>query len=267
VPRLFRPDPRVLLADDPAAEEFSKAMSLLHVGDTIKITGSGRHRRGDALLLEHVELDGAAIVDIGVSDGTTAVELIEKLPAFGSYVMADLYLELEAVDVGPYTLFRYPGGDVILVAGRRLLAWPQLSRAVRLLCAPLLSRARGRSGRRVLLLGPAARRLVENDPRVSARVHDVFTPWPAPAPDVIKVANVLRRLYFSDADIVRALAALLESLDEGGHLLLIDNHRVKGMRPRAGLYRRVGGRFTVVAETDDPPEIADLVRSPELAAA
>jgi hypothetical protein len=105
------------------------------------------------------------------------------------------------------------------------------------------------------------------DPRVTARVHDVFEVWPAPAPDVIKVANVLRRLYFSDADILRALRALLAGLAEGGHLLILDNPRLAGVDLRAGLYRRVGGRFVPVAETADPPEIADLLRSPQLAAA
>jgi hypothetical protein len=78
---------------------------------------------------------------------------------------------------------------------------------------------------------------------------------------------VLRRLYFSDEDIQRALTALLASLDEGGYLLLLDNPRIAGIDLRAGLYRREGGRLVVVAETEDAPEIADLVRSEELTAA
>lgn len=265
--RLFRVDPRVLLDERPSAQDFRDAMSILHVGDTIKITGIDRHVAADALLLEHVDLDGASIVDIGASDGSTSVELIAKAPQFASYVMADLYLQLDAVRVGSHVLFHDPDGTCVLVAGRRLLAWPSLSRVVRAVYAPLISRARGRGGEPVLLLGPAARELVRSDPRVTARVHDVFQPWPAPAPDVIKVANLLRRLYFSDADIVRALRALLESLGEGGHLLILDNPRIAGIDLRAGLYRRDGGRFVAVAETPEAPEIADLLRSPDLVSA
>jgi hypothetical protein len=117
----------------------------------------------------------------------------------------------------------------------------------------------------VLLLGPEARQLMRRDARVSTRVHDVFEPWPSPAPSVIKVANLLRRLYFSDDDIRRALTALLESLDEGGHLLVVDNPRIAGIAVRAGLYRREGGRFVQVARTPDEPEIADLLATASLA--
>jgi len=242
-------------------------MSIIHVGETIKITDTDRHGAADALLLENVPLAGASIVDIGASDGSTSVELVAKLPEFGSYVMADLYLSLKAVEVGRSVLFYDAEGTCVLVAGRRLLAWLSLSRTVRLMCAPLLARARRRPGRDVLLLGPDARRLMRTDPRVTCQVHDVFQPWPAPAPDVIKVANVLRRLYFSDEDILRALKALLTGLADGGHLLILDNPRIAGIALRAGLYRREGGRFVPVAETPDAPEVADLIRSPELVAA
>jgi len=266
-PRFFRIDPRVLLQEDPSAEDFRAAMTILHVGDTIKITGVDRHAAADALLLEHVDLSGATLVDIGASDGSTSVELIDKLPPdFARYVVADLYLHLEAVEVGRRVLFFDAAGTCILVAGRRLLAWPSLSRVVRWFCGPLLARARGRRTRSVTLLGPAVRQRMASDPRVTARVHDVFAPWSSPAPDVIKVANLLRRLYFSDEDILRALGALHESLDEGGHLLVLDNPRVVGIDLRAGLYRRAGRGFVVVAETSERPEIADLLESPALAA-
>lgn len=76
------------------------------------------------------------------------------------------------------------------------------------------------------------------DPRVSYRVHDVFTAWPGDQPDVIKVANLLRRLYFSDADITRALCAIHESPAEGGHLLVVDNSRIPGIPPGEGFTAR-----------------------------
>jgi hypothetical protein len=264
-PRLFRVDPRVLLDEDPSAEDFRAAMSIVHVGETIKITGVDRHAAADTLLLEHVALESASLVDIGASDGSTSVELIEKLPGFRSFTIADLYLTLQAVETRRHVLFYDHEGTCVLIAGRRMVAWPSLARWVRLLWTPVLAAAKGRPRREVLLLGPDARRLVREDERVTTRVHDVFQPWDGPAPDVIKVANVLRRLYFSDEDIRSALSALLASLDEGGHLLILDNPRIAGIDLRAGLYRRQGGRFTMIAETESAPEIADLVGSGELA--
>jgi hypothetical protein len=266
MPRLFRIDPRLLLDEHPSPADFREAMSLVHVGDTIKITDAGRHPVADSLLVDNLDLTGATIVDIGVSDGSTAVELIPKLPPFAAYVLADLYLELQAVRVGRTAVFYDHDGVCVLVAGARLMAWPSLSRAVRLLCWPWLARAARRRDREpVLLLNPTARALMAADPRVTARAHDVFEEWPAPAPDLIKVANLLRRLYFPDDQLTRALQVLLRSLDEGGHLLLVDNSREVGMGPRAGLYRRSGDAFAVVAETADTPEIGDLVRAVRLA--
>jgi hypothetical protein len=258
-PRLFRTDPRVLLDTQPEPDAFREAMSMLYVGQTIKITGSRRHDQADDLLLGAVDLQGATILDIGASDGSTSVDLVAKLPAFSAYVIADLYLEVDAVCVGRTVVFFDRADVCILVAGRRFVAWPSLSRTVRLLCTPLEMRARRRPRESVRLLGPAARDLMRSDPRVVATVHDVFQPWPDPHPHVIKVANLLRRLYFSDADILRGLSALHASLDDGGHLLIVDNPRIPGIAVRAGLYRRDGQRFTTVSQTAEQPEIADLI--------
>lgn len=265
-PRLFRIDPRVLLEEAPSTADFRAAMSILHVGQTIKITDADRHAAADALLIENVDLADAVIVDIGASDGTTSVELMDRIGQFRSYVIADLYLEISATRLGRWMLFRDPQGVCILVAGRRLLAWPSLSRPVRWLCAPLLALSRGRPSTTVALLGPAARERLRTDPRVTTRTHDVFEPWPRPAPDVIKVANLLRRLYFSDEAILQALGALHAGLGTGGHLLLLDNPRIEGVSLRAGLYRRTDEGFDLVAQTEHPPEIADLMVSPDLAA-
>lgn len=152
----------------------------------------------------------------------------------------------------------------MLIVGRRTLAWPGLSRPVARLHRRTLDHARRSltaDGREVLLLNPAVRRLLATDPRVTYRPHDVFQPWTGEPPDVIKIANVLRRLYFSDKDISRALTMLLTGLTEGGQLLLVDNPRIPGIAYRAGLYRRDRDRFTLVDQTMNAPEIADLVEA------
>lgn len=235
-------------------------MSALNVGGTIKITGTDRHPAADALLLDHVDVSRATIVDIGASDGSTSVDLIGKMETFESYVIADLYMYVSATRVGRKVLFFDHTGTSILVVGRHHVAWPSISRGVRLLYAVRIAVARRRTARReeVLLLNPSAQKLIEDDDRVTFAVHDVFEVWDASRPDVIKVANLLRRLYFGDEDILRALRSLLTSLPEGGHLLVVDNARAK-VPPRAGLYQRSGGRFVHVAETETSPEIADLV--------
>jgi hypothetical protein len=252
---------------DPAAspEAYRTAMSAFMMRSTIKITGVNRHPHVDALLLENVDLDDAVIADVGASDGTTSVELIARLPQFGAFVIADLFMDVTAVATGARVLFRDHDENPILVVGPRLLAWPAASPLVRLLYWSVERSARrtvaaGVGWRTVPLLNPEARELLRRDPRVTCRQHDVFQPWTGPTPDVIKVANLLRRLYFSDQDIDRALRALLATLPEGGHLLIADNARAK-VPARGGLYRRERGHFVGVAVTDPPPEIDQLVRA------
>ncbi|WP_411285220.1 hypothetical protein [Lapillicoccus sp.] len=257
-------DPRVVFEDDAEPASFRNAMKAIHVGGTYKITGKSRHGAADDLLLRHVDLSGAHILDIGASDGSTSVDLVHRLPQdFGSYVIADLFLVVQRAMVGHNTLLFDTSGKCILVVGKRFLAWPELSRLASLVCSPATRKEHrvGAVRQDVLLLNPEARHLIENDPRVSYATHNVFEPWPGRAPDVIKVGNLLRRLYFSDTEICRALCVLLADLPEGGHLLVVDNPRVAGIALRAGLYRRVGRQFEVVALTPEEPEIVDLVTS------
>lgn len=258
--RFFWPDPRTILDPDADPEAFRAAMSALEVGGTYKITGSNRHPEADRLVADNLDLTGAVIVDIGASDGSTALDFLAGLNGFGAYVLADLYLFVRHGTHRGRSYFFDQDGRWILVVGSRTLAWPATSKLVRgLFGRGARAAAATLDPQDVLLLNPRMRRLMAQDPRVTAVVHDIFTPWQGPAPDLIKVANLLRRLYFEDAKILAALETLLAALPDGGHLLVADNPRIAGMPPRAGLYRRAGGSFEVVATTENPPEIADLV--------
>jgi hypothetical protein len=259
--RLFRDDPRWLIRDDVTPERFRELMSILHVGDTIKITGGDRHPEADELLLSNVDLAGKTILDIGASDGSTSLDLLARVPAFGAYIIADLFVAVKWQERAGHLFLYTDQGQCILVSGRKLIAWPSLSRVVRLAYWPLLITAsRTRSRRReLLLLNPEVQKVMAADPRVTYCIHDVFSVWKGEAVDVIKIANLLRRLYFPDAMITRALRAVHASLDDGGYLLVVDNPRIRGAGARAGLYRRVPGGFVTVAESSNTPEIGDLI--------
>lgn len=235
-------------------------MSSIYIGGTIKITSSNRHPDADDLLIRTVDLDGLRIADIGASDGSTSVDLIERAGDFAEYTIADRYLTLKAVPVMGHTVM-FSGEDCVLVCGSRLMAWPELSRGANALYSPLISTARrltDRRGEEVLLLNPRTRAAIATDPRIKVREHDVFSIWPDPKPDVIKIANLLRRLYFSDDDLLRALHAVAESLNQGGVLMIVDNPRISNTPPRAGLWRKVDTRLVEIARVGEP-EIADLV--------
>lgn len=259
--RFFCADPRVITDDDASADSFRTAMSAVHVGQTIKITGTDRHPESDAMILAHLDLANAVIVDMGASDGSTSVDLIRKLPGFESYTMADLFFHLSALRVGRRTVFYDPTGMAILVVGPRMIGWPSQSRPVRAVYSAVLRKAARSPEVRtdLLLLNPDARRILADDQRVSYCVHDVFQTWKGRPPTLIKAANLLRRLYFTDDQIRAAVGALHESLSKDGHLLVVDNPRLAGISERAGLYRKRDRRFVRIASTDHPAEIDDLI--------
>lgn len=264
--RFVWPDPALLLQADSDPASYRKLMSGIYIGGTIKITGAGRHPEADSLLLDNVDLTGAHIVDIGASDGTTSLELIRRLPEFASYTIADLHLQVEVQRTsGGRLVFFDRDGNCILVSGRRFIAWPGESALLKFALRPVIDRARrsSQAAAEITLLNPAVRQLMAQDPRVQAVEHDVFTRFDGrvdnPQPTVIKVANLLRRLYFDDPTLLRGLTAVTASLVENGHLLLVDNPRTADPSPRAGLYQRREGALHLVAQTSRAPELADLV--------
>ncbi len=260
--RFFWPDPRVLVDDDPDPALFRKVMSQVYIGGTIKITGTNRHPEVDDLLIRNVDLSSAVIADIGASDGSTSLDLIAKLDNFSAFTIADLHMSMTAVPTRRGWAFFDPDGTCVMISGRRWLAWPDQSALVRWLYARTIKTAatqRTARGDHVLLLNPDVRKLMAIDSRITSKVHDVFTVWPDPKPDVIKVANLLRRLYFSDEKLADGLRALTASVPEGGHLLIVDNPRTADPTPRGGLYRRENGRLVVAAQTSREPELSDLI--------
>ncbi len=254
-------DPRVAASPDPDPAAFSAAMSAFHVGDTFKITARGRHRISNQVLIDHVDLRGATILDIGASDGGTSVDLIEQANAdFAEYFITDRHLTVEAANVGRHVVFFDGSGRCILIGGPGYVAYPADSRRVARTWSRLIRKARASVPRSIQLINPDARRLIENDPRVSIREHDLFAPWDGPEPDVVKVANLLNRAYFSESDLVRAIDVLRSTVRDGGHLLIIDNPvDPTDTTARTGLYRRVGEELQAVATGQPSPEVATLI--------
>lgn len=252
-------DTSVITRPEVTPEQFREAMSAIHVGGTIKITSSDRHPEPDALLTESLDTSELVIADVGASDGSTSLDLIRKLQGFKGFVISDLFLGISWARKGRRTVFFDPAGTPILLVGHRFIAWPSISRVVRLLVAPAVRSVAKQEHRPVTLLNPEVVAAIAADPRITTREHDVFTTWPEPKPDVIKIANLLRRLYFSDEQISTALRAVHSSIAPGGHLLIVDNSREPGMPPRGGLYRRTETGFELVRETPHRPEIGELV--------
>lgn len=228
--------------------EFSRYLSTIKFGTTFKSTFPGRHANSNRLLAEVFRGQRPTILDIGASDGSTSIDLIRALgESFERYYVTDHNISIEyGADGRGATFFRDREGRCILCSTRRLIVYSDVEGApppMRWAVDALLRGARGVSHwSELLLVQPSLVELAAKDPRVVIQRYDLFTTWPEPVPDLIKIANVLNRAYFSETRIAEVLLRKSEMLREGGRLLLLDN-RGEGEEERYSLMRKVDGRM------------------------
>lgn len=234
-------DPRPLATRlDLTPDQLSRCLSVLKIGTTFKTTHHGRHRLAHQLIVELTRGQRPVVLDIGASDGSTSLDLIRTLgPSLDTYYVTDRDTEvLHGVDERGTSFFRDLRGACILRVSDRWIVYrdvagapPPIAWLARWLIA---AERRVASWRAVSLFQPELIRAAEADDRIRVLRHDMFDPWREKPPTVVKIANVLNRAYFSDAEITRALRSQHAALAEGGYLVLVDNRddqeRVTGLR-------------------------------------
>ena len=243
-----------------------------------------RHRLDDVneWLLEFLPSNRCLnIMDVAVSSGFSTVEWSDHLQAHGfqhQLVASDLVTEawLTSWSIWLAVLFDSSGQDPLLLEIGRVTVpvrsdrW--LARALRPLLFPLL-RAIAAVGRRVGPAPPMApvvpRRWVHRSvPLVSPELHrrqdieivqdDITTPGRFPlAFDVIRVANLVQRVYFDDDTLRKIVINLRDRLRDGG-ILIICRTTENGVN-HATIFRRTGDCFVFDASINDGAEVRDLV--------
>ena len=222
-------DPRPLAYNPFAisAAQFSASVSSLQFGVTFKTTHPGRHAQSNRFLRETYRGSRPVILDVGASDGSTSLDLIQELGgSFAYYYVTDLNLSVRCgYDSKGIVYFVDQNGSCILRASERLLVYSNTSRAkfpLRLIARSLLAKCRHAGGwRNLVLIQPALRSGAKCDPRIIIQRYDIFAPWTGPPPDLIKVANLLNNEYFADAQIKKAVQVQCSNLAPNGRLLLI----------------------------------------------
>ena len=224
-------DPR-LLANGLSAlspTRLSAIISVLKFGTTFKTTNSGRHEHSNRYLLELYGSTQPSILDIGASDGSTALYLLQTLRgSFRRYFVTDLNLSVRCGEDGRGVVYFADQTDqCVLRVSKRWLAYTDIGGAWFPL-GPLARRLLAQSAavtdwREVLLVQPELLELSERDPRIVVTTYDMFVPWTRERPDLIKIANVLNPSYFSDLQLAQALRVQCSNLAPGGRLLIADN--------------------------------------------
>jgi hypothetical protein len=167
------------------------------------------------------------ILDVGASDGSTSLDLIQVLRNnFAYYYITDLNLSVRCgIDRKGSVYFVDESGTCILRVTDHFLVYYNTSRAqflLRMLARILLAKYRNvTEWHDLVLIQPDLLKLAGRDQRIAIERYDMFTPWTGPPPDLIKVANLLNSQYFSDANLKKALDVQCANLAPDGRLLLV----------------------------------------------
>jgi len=213
---------------------FSEAVTALSSGTTWKTTKANRHPLTDELILKFCSGERYVILDVGVSDGITALELIEKLNgSFEIYHATDIAFTTQVVERHGKAYFYDSRGQCGVVAAPSYVVYDSLDGALfpfSWLARRALSKAPKYDAvatRPLSLANPELRAKAEGDPRIVIQDYSVFDPWTGTPPDLIKIANVLNRDYFSDAMLEDALSNLKSCLKPDGLLVVTDNRDIE----------------------------------------
>lgn len=89
--------------------------------------------------------------------------------------------------------------------------------------------------------------------------YDIFSP-PTGRFDVIRAMNVLNLVYFSEANLKKAISNIISSLNEGG-LLVTGSNLEAGSVVNGGIYKKSGCRLEKLASAGSGSQVDDLIQS------
>jgi glycosyltransferase involved in cell wall biosynthesis len=247
----------------PAGERtwFARHVSGLMEGGVWRSSAPGRHARTHACIARIPEAERRTILDVGASDGVTSLELIEALDGrFERIWITDRRQGVRYARRGGDLYFYDDDGGCFFISRRLYMTyrvaggWFPFSRwAARVIAsAPAADCVQVEQ---LDLVQPELRGLAERDARVVVREYDLRRAWNGEAVDLIKVANLLNRAYFSPETLRDLLANLTGALRPGGRLVVIDNRR--GVE-QGSILRRTEGGFALEQQIGAGAEITPM---------
>lgn len=248
-------DPRVLLRDG-ITRSNSHLLSVFKFGSTFKTTKANRHTLTDEYLKTRISSQDSVILDVGASDGTTSLELMNKVP-FRLFFVTDYNLHVYYKQAGSRVFFYDKMGRCILFANDMLVIYPEHFRFFRTIF-PKQSKVIGEEFNNLatfLLVNKELQDRAKQDDRIRIQSFNVFDEWVGEPLDLIKVANVLNRTYFSDNLIREAFRKMSIRLNENGFLVIIDNRAME----RSTVWKKKSGIMTVVKNINGGSEVKLLV--------
>jgi len=244
-------------------QEFSTYISYLRIGKVWKYTKCYRHSSIDEIIHElMVVRQKPLFIDVGASDGITSANLFKSIGVkFGIFFVTDLFFSLDVAKHRKDTLFFLPGANkCFLICNDRFTYYSGLKSPIFILNwiakqkFRRVSKLRLKKGN-VCLLHPDMKELQKNQKEINILEWDVFTPWKHEKVDMIRIANVLNKVYFPDEKIIESIKIIHDALKDSGYLLIIENRKVE----KWSLFIKKGNHFELIENKNSGSEIEDLI--------
>ncbi|HEU0277491.1 MAG TPA: hypothetical protein VFQ95_06715 [Rhodanobacteraceae bacterium] len=257
------PDPRRLLDPHLEAAALTEILQRMKIGSTYKTTRYDRFPETTRLLASLPFARPPVVLDVGASDGSTALAVMRRL-AFRRYYVTDLNIRAQAVLTHAGVFFCDGRARPWLYVNRCFVVFNDVAGA-RWPFGPIAAQvfadfdaARWPDRRDVLMVNPELAAM--RGDRICIERYNVFEAWSREPADLVVAANLLNRVYFSDDRLREALANLRAAMREGAVLAVIENRAGDaGPREQASLFRRVGNRLRPEARVGAGSDIHTLV--------
>lgn len=252
------PDPRGLLDADISDGEANEILVRMKIGGVFKTTWSDRFPETTRRLANGALPPAAVIVDVGASDGSTSLSVMQAV-RFARYYVTDRHIEAYACTTWKGVFFCDEYSNPFMFANRFLVIYNETSEAsraqsgiVRNLFAGF-DMAKCRDVRKVPLMNRALLPKLGDDVRLER--YNIFERWPFEKADLVIAANILNRDYFAEDKLTGALRNLRGALKDAGRLALIENRPAE----QSNIFRLEDGRFIVEDQVGAGSDVKALV--------
>jgi hypothetical protein len=218
-------NPLQVFSKDP--KKFSEAMDSFKLHGVFKSTKADRHHETQKFLKEYIDKlqKPVVILDVGASDGTTSLQLINLIEnKIEKFYVTDYNIKCNYIKENGFTYFFNTQSDnCFLIASNTFVFYPENKRLFNLFFNKSLTSFQNKSKTELLLCNHELKLKANNDDRIEILDYDIFKPWQKKKPDIIVVGNLLHPTYFSNEDIYRALNNCYITLKDNGILVIIRN--------------------------------------------
>ena len=252
----YSDDPRVLLEGNITGEPFSRAVSVFRFGTTFKSTESFRFPTTVEALSSLEFPSPPTVLDVGASDGITSLHTIQSID-FAKYFIADLNIEAFYQFRNGKCYFYDSDKNCILIVTKCFVIYSKTLQSIfpfNRIAEHFFSKSppANRDLAKIELINPEVKKAEGN---IEIVRHNIFDPWTKEKLDLVIAANLLNRSYFSDQQIQTAAKNLVNALNDGGILTVIDSRDYE----KSTLFRVVNKKLLVEKEVKDGTEIKELI--------